>query len=247
MPDYLQQLNTYRFHPSMRFEAGMREALGREAYQTAGYAGMPKYAKRVMLKALNKFEKRLDELCTMDERLRDRLSDDFETLRKQLKSLDTSCNEMDIIGTFFQIVSRLLGYDWQEGKIYRTPVYFQTKQQHLANYENRYPTDWHQREANVSAVGLQRCKIARQLQEQGLHINQIARVLNATDYSVRQMLRPPMLDRIVQLQEDGLDFGQIRDQLHREGHKQSEIIEMLDIRLRRLGTPSITEATEVQS
>ncbi len=237
-----KQLNTYRFHYSMAFEVGMTEALGHQAYQSASQAGTPELAKRVMLKALDRLEKRADVLLTMDERLKDRLSDNFEALRKHLKTIDTSFNEMDIISTFFQIVSRLLGYDWQEGKAYRTPVYFQTKQQLLSNYENRFVADWRQGEASRAMVGLTRCKVAHQLSQQGLHNNQIARVLNTTDYSVWQMLQASLLDRIDQLLKSGLDLIHIQYQLEHEGHEPNEVSEMLNL-LRRLGSPNAADTS----
>jgi len=213
----MSELNRYRFRHSHNFEMGMRQILGDKAYHTSDYAAIPKESKKVMLKATKKLSKRIDEIITMDERLRERLLSDIESLEKEIRSIDKSCNEMDIIGIFFSILSRLLGYDWIDGEIHRTPVYFQTRAQERLNYQ--YGKTWERGEEELQKIDLilERYGFVKLLKEKGREINEIARVLNISDYAVRQILKSHASERIKELRNQGLNATEIYCNLRDEG------------------------------
>lgn len=208
----LKELNKYRFSYSMDFEYGMRHILG---YGAADCASYPNDSKKLMLRALNKIRKRIDEIITMDEKLREMLFSDIEKLEKQVKEIEKVPNQMDMIGAFFSIIAHLLGYGWLSGKTYRTPIYFQTKSEEFAAYKSGVG-DWREfREEEYNLI-LERHNIIGDLKNKGLKNNQIARVLNISEYAVRKVLKGELLGRISELKNNGLNYDEIKNKLKTE-------------------------------
>ncbi len=206
----------YTFMESMEFELGMRQILGEKAYHSFDVAAVPKSAIRLLLKATKELSIRVDEIITMDSRLHERLLSDIGTLQTQISGMTNTPCRIHIIGQLFKIISRLLGYDWMDGNIYRTPVYFRTKSQeykdhikHMANWR-----DWQNEENEVI---LQRRKICLQLDGQGWHKNQISRVLNISEYEVEQLITDCRLAEIAKLKEEGRPWDEIARQFHDGG------------------------------
>jgi predicted transcriptional regulator len=211
------QLNQYRFSYSTDFEIGMRQVLGQRAYHAPDIAGMPASARKLLLEAVKKLSKRVDEIITMDERLRERLLSEFEELRKHVDKIDKVPNQMPLTGTLFNIISRLLGYDWCDGKVYRTPVYFRTKSQEFKDYRNRYISKWRDLEREEHSLVLVRRRIAANLKKEGMPISQIARVLNMSEYAVGQLIKDRILAKTAELWESGHSLDEIRKELREEG------------------------------
>ena len=211
----------YTFMSSMEFEEGMQQILGREAYHTADLAGSPSAAKKLLLKATKKLSARVDEIVNMDSRLRERLLSDLDCLRENINGMHKTPCRIHIIGLLFGIISRLLGYDWMDGKVYRTPIYFRTKSQEFQDYI-KHMSDWREWEKEESELVLQRRRICLQLSEQGMSQNQIARVLNISEYEVSQLIKDHHLAEIAKLLEEGHSLEEVTSQFSqfREGAHQ---------------------------
>jgi len=76
-----------RFKYSMAFEFAMREILGDKAYHSAANAGNPVSIKKICKKALDKIKERIDNIVTMDERLRAMLFSEISNLEKKYRKL----------------------------------------------------------------------------------------------------------------------------------------------------------------
>ena len=209
-----------RFKYSMTFELAMREILGDEAYHSAGSVTNPSSIKKICKKALNKIKQRIDNIATMDERLRAMLFSEIHYLEEEISKIDKENNDWEIISILFHIIARLLGYDWISGKICREVIYYQTKDQAYRDYVNdytaaenrrkKYGTLW--KEANE--IYLRRYKEVFRLREEGFHPNQIARIINTTEYAVKQMLKSKVICQILKLSEQGLSDEEIAKKLN---------------------------------
>jgi len=209
-----------RFKYSMNFELAMREILGDKAYHSADSAGNPTSIKKICKKALNKIKERIDNIVTMDERLRAMLFSEISYLEKEISKIDKESNDWEIISILFHIIARLLGYDWISGKVCREIIYYQTKDQMYCDYVNdcavaenrrkKYDTLW--KESNE--IYLKRYKEVIRLKEEGFHPNQIARIMNTSEYAVKQMLKPKVLIQILKLSERGLNNEEIAKKLN---------------------------------
>jgi len=209
-----------RFKYSMKFELAMREILGDKAYHSADSAGNPASIKKICKKALNKIKERIDNIVTIDERLRAMLFLEISYLEKEISKIDKENNDWEIISILFHIIARLLGYDWVSGRICREVIYYQTKDQVYRDYindyaaaENRrkkYDTLW--KEANE--IYLKRYKEILRLKEEGFHPNQIARIMNTSEYAVKQMLKSKTLLQVLKLSEQGLNNEEIAKKLN---------------------------------
>ena len=80
----------------------------------------------------------------------------------------------------FRIIAHLLGWDCLDGKFYRTPIFYQSKEQEIDLYNNRM---------NKKPVGLSeayhRHTIIKQLLDKGLSYEEIALIFNITIRSVK--------------------------------------------------------------
>lgn len=208
----------YTFISSMEFEEGMRQILGHKAYHTADWAGSPPAAKRLLLQATRKLSARVGEIITMDSRLRERLLSDLSSLQMQIRGMNKTPCRIHMIGLLFEIIGRLLGYDWMDGNVYRTPIYFRTKSQEYRDHI-KHMRHWREWEKEENELVLQRRRICLQLNEQGMHQNQIARVLNISEYEVTQLIKDHHLAEIAKLLEEGRSLEEATSQF-REGGSQ---------------------------
>ena len=206
----------YTFMNSMDFEDGMRQILGYRAYHSADLAGSPSAARKLLLEATRKLSTRIDEIVTMDPRLRERLLSDLGDLRTKIKGMNGTPCRIHIIGLLFKVISRLLGYDWMDGNVYRTPLYFRTKSQEYKDHIKQM-TNWREWENEENELVIQRRKVCLQLNKQGLHKNQIARVLNISEYEVNQLIRDCDLAEIAKLREEGRPWEEITSQFQDGG------------------------------
>lgn len=198
-----QEAVSLSFAHSDEFEIGMRLILGKKAYCSADLAASSKEAKYLLQKSLNELLHRIDEIITMDSRLRDMLYTNFDTLKEQVKYIDKTACRIHIIGKLFEIIGRLLGYDWLDGKKYRTPIYYRTKWQEFSDYRKMTGKDWDQIQQEENDLIVKRGEICLALRKQGLHINQIARFFNITESEVRQNLNDICLAEYAKLLKRG--------------------------------------------
>ncbi|MDD3735057.1 MAG: hypothetical protein PHO31_01100 [Candidatus Pacebacteria bacterium] len=212
-----------RFKYSSAFESAMRELLGDRAYHSADSATNPAFVKKVCQKALNKIRERIDNVVTMDERLRAMLFLEIGYLEKEISKINKENNDWEIISILFHIIARLLGYDWASGKVCREVVYFRNKNQEYQDYLNDFiaaekrEKKYKKRLQEFEYIYLQRCKEVIQLKNKGFHSNQIARIMNMTEYAVNQILKIKLLPEILKLSEQGLSDEEIGKRLNESG------------------------------
>jgi len=86
------------------------------------------YFKKRCRALIKKIKKRINEIITNDEPLREHLLNDLAFLDNEVKNISLKNHtEIEIIAYMFRIIANLLGWDNLEGKFYRTPIYYQTK------------------------------------------------------------------------------------------------------------------------
>ncbi|HDQ06525.1 MAG TPA: hypothetical protein ENN36_07385 [Candidatus Bathyarchaeota archaeon] len=111
-------------------EIVMADLFGKRYFGLAGLFSDPKFCKKCMLKAIKKIKRRLNELLTIDERLRERTNSILDSLEREARKISLEeNNEWKIITHLLHLVTHLLGYDWQDGKIHRQVFYYQDKAQ----------------------------------------------------------------------------------------------------------------------
>jgi hypothetical protein len=201
---------------SMEFENGMRQILGNKAYHTADLAGNPKKLKQLLQKATSKLSDRTDEIVTMDARLRGLLLKRLEVMQVYIKTINKTPPIMDMIGLLYNIVGMLLGYDWMDGKAYRTPIYYRTKSQEFADYRKGTSKDWDGIQQEEDDLVLERRRLCLELQNKGKHINQVARVLNISEYEVQQYITNSYLAEWANLLNEGHTYDEIALKLREE-------------------------------
>ncbi|MBN2122454.1 hypothetical protein JW721_05385 [Candidatus Micrarchaeota archaeon] len=110
------------------FERAIQSVCGEKGvHGLASLYGM-KISKRkdALLKWVKKVRMRCIEVTNLDPRLRDRLVSDLEDLEQETQLLGKEEDiEWDLITRLLFICSRLLGYDWMDGKIHRHVLFFQ--------------------------------------------------------------------------------------------------------------------------
>ncbi|HLA36944.1 MAG TPA: hypothetical protein VJZ02_00580 [Candidatus Brocadiales bacterium] len=194
----------------------MRLILGGKAYHlTDSYLDSP-FIKKLLCKAVDKIRKRVDEIITMDENLREMLFRELNCLERNVKSIN-KISKAPLIANFLEIIGRLLGYDWMDGRTYRTPVYFRTKDEELADYKMQKGQSYKEGCDEENNLILERYKIAKDLKAKGLTRNQIARILKITVYAVNQMLKDEVLAKVQELHKKGLGDRQIDEELKKLG------------------------------
>lgn len=217
-----RKLSKYKSFPhelncNYDFEKAVRLILGDKAYHIADSSLNMSSIKKLLQEALNKIRERIDEIITMDERLIEMLFLDLDRLKWDIKSIDKT-PKASLIANFLSIIGRLLGYDWMDGRTYRTPVYFRTKSEEFADYRNRKGSSYRKFREEENNLVLERHKITKELKAKGLTTNQIARVLNITEYAVNQLLKDEVLAKASELLKKGLDYPKIREELEKQGY-----------------------------
>ncbi len=209
-----------RFRYSIVFEMAMREILGDKAYHSADSAGHAASIKKICKKVLRKIKERVDNIVTMDERLRAMLFAEISYLEEKISKIDKENNDWEIISILFHIIARLLGYDWVSGKVCREVIYYRTSDQEyrdfindFTSYENRrkkYETLWKEAED----IYMRRYKEILRLKKEGYHPNQIARIMNTTEYAVNQLLKDKLCTKVIKLLDKGLNDEEIAKKLN---------------------------------
>ena len=180
----MNEINKKRFHYSQIMEFADWEFFGiqRRPHGFASAYGNYKVFKKRCREFINKIRKRINEIVTNDIYLRETLLADLDIIDEEIKKVSlNSCSEIDIIGALFTLVAHLLGWDCINGKYYRTPIFYQSKEQEIELYENRNT----KRLPKGLFEGYYRHKLIKKLIEEGQTYNQIALIFNITVNGVR--------------------------------------------------------------
>lgn len=118
---------------------------------------------------------------TNDIPLNELLLGELKVLEEEVKNIsEKNFNEIDIIADLFRIIAHLLGWDCLDGKFYRTPIFYQSKEQEIDLYNYRI---------NKKPLGLveayHRHTIIKQLLNSGISYEEIALIFNISIRSVK--------------------------------------------------------------
>ena len=174
---------TKRFHDSFDMEATDWEFFG-ERNRPKGYASAFNNCnnfKKRCIAFIKKIRRRISNIVTNDVPLNELLLEDLKGIEEEVKNISNkNFNEIDIIAKLFRIIAHLLGWDCLDGKFYRTPIFYQSKEQEIDLYNSRM---------NKKPVGLSeayhRHIIIKQLLDNGISYEEIALTLNITVRSVK--------------------------------------------------------------
>lgn len=172
-----------RFHDSVAMEVTDWEFFG-EQKRPKGYASAfnnYKYFKKRCKAFIIKIRKRINDVVTNDIPLNGLLLGELKVLEEEVKNIsEKNFNEIDIIVDLFRIIAHLLGWDCLDGKFYRTPIFYQSKEQEIDLYNYRI---------NKKPLGLveayHRHTIIKQLLNSGISYEEIALIFNISIRSVK--------------------------------------------------------------
>jgi len=172
-----------RFHDSFAMEATDWEFFG-EQNRPKGYASaFNNYnnVKKRCIAFIKKIRRRINNIVTNDIPLNELLLGELKVLEEEVKNIsEKSFNEIDIIADLFRIIAHLLGWDCLDGKFYRTPIFYQSKEQEINLYNYRI---------NNKPAGLveayRRHKIIKQLLSSGISYEEIALTFNISIRGVK--------------------------------------------------------------
>jgi hypothetical protein len=172
-----------RFHDSVAMEVTDWEFFG-EQKRPKGYASAfngYKYFKKKCRAFIIKIRKRINDVVTNDIPLYELLLGELKVLEEEVKNIsEKNFNEIDIIADLFRIIAHLLGWDCLDGKFYRTPIFYQSKEQEIDLYNYRI---------NKKPLGLveayHRHTIIKQLLNSGISYEEIALIFNISIRSVK--------------------------------------------------------------
>ena len=127
----IMEKNKKQYHYSMAMEMTGWEFCGinSSSHGMASAYANPSFFKKECLRFLKKIRKRINEIVTNDEILRDILLMDVDHLESEIKKVIKENNEIDIIGELFRMIAHLLGWAHFEGEFFRTPIFHQTEEQ----------------------------------------------------------------------------------------------------------------------
>lgn len=174
---------TKRFHDSFDMEATDWEFFGgrnRPKGYASAFNNCNNFKKRCIA-FIKKIRRRISNIVTNDVPLNELLLEDLKGIEEEVKNISNkNFNEIDIIAKLFRIIAHLLGWDCLDGKFYRTPIFYQSKEQEIDLYNSRM---------NKKPVGLSeayhRHIIIKQLLDNGISYEEIALTLNITVRSVK--------------------------------------------------------------
>ena len=198
----VNRVETERFHYCLDLESALTQLCGISAERSfsAGLFHDPAQVKRALRTAIKKIRSRLNQITTVDERLRLTTSIALERLEDETRKLSrTSDNELEIIAHLIELIALLLGFDWEMGKPNREVVYFQTFEQQRIDDIKRHPD-------GPNLTGIFRLKKQRELicgmYQEGLRVAQISDVMTLSESMVKDTLvRAGLLPRETQTKQ----------------------------------------------
>lgn len=177
-----------RFKYNDHLEKALRNLLGEGYRGSAGTFTSPKQCKKVLLRAIKRIRKRIDETAPYDERLLLTTSLDLDRLEKNVRTTSFEVNnDWFIVGNLLSLISLLLGYDWDEGNVHRHVFFYQDRQQevedHIKIARQKFWDEFPEGDWRI------RYEIVYALRKKNTSIEQIARVMDMSDKLVRRILK----------------------------------------------------------
>lgn len=183
-----------RFHYSLELESmdwffhGERKSHGM-ASAFSNYA----YMKRRLLSVTKKIHKRILNIATTDEDLKERLGIELDALSRKIKAIDPkNNNDQEIIANLFEIIGLLLG--WDRGEFVRIPIFYQAEEERQKALFRRADTKM--------APGLwefyHRRQLVLQMLKDGKTYAQVALIFNIPEANVKQIEKARHIDGFYQ-------------------------------------------------
>lgn len=131
-----------RFKYNLSLLLAMQNLYGRKHYDGMAGAFMdPNFCKECMLRAVKRIRNRLDDILTMDERLRQTTGLILDNLKSNVKEMSEDVNnDWNIIANLLDLIAHLLGYDWLDERIHRHIIFYQDKAQEQLDWKMRKGT-----------------------------------------------------------------------------------------------------------
>ncbi len=179
----MKNVITKRFHDSFAMEATDWEFFGeqnRPKGYTSAFNKCSNFKKRCVA-FIKKIRRRINNIVTNDIPLNELLLGDLKVLEEEVKNISNkNFNEIDIIADLFRIIAHLLGWDCLDGKFYRTPIFYQSKEQEINLYNHRINN-----KPEGLAEGYHRHTLIKQLLNIGIPYKEIALTFNISIRSVK--------------------------------------------------------------
>lgn len=169
---------------SLNFEYTMMLLFGNKAGQLASLATNESEVRKWLRKFVKKLIEETNSLDTT-ERHRAVLSLDLKSIDKNLKD---GGNIWEIIYYLFNLVARLFGYDFHEGKKLLTLCYLQNQSQNFWTnlYEGQSFKEIQKKQKNFV---LKRVQLVKELKREGFLDFEISQILNTTEYNIKKILK----------------------------------------------------------
>ena len=172
----------------MHFEYTVRMFLGDKAFHIADYVHEDVEFRSWLRKCISILQKTVIELDTTT-RQKEMLLQELAELKNALK-VKGAKNLKEIILDLFQFSGRLLGFDGISGTRLNIPMYYQTPEQNLYEKISHGKTQEEKMQIEVlekeNTITCQK-KVYTYLKEYGLNDNQIARVMNTSEHSIKKL------------------------------------------------------------
>lgn len=169
---------------SMKFELAMLLLLGSDASHIAGFAINETIVKKWLRRAIRTI---IIDVNNIETTMRHK-----EMLILDLNSLDelikTNGNIWEIIFSFFELIGRLLGYDYSNGNKLLTPVYIQSRHQDF--WSGLYSGKTYQEIDKIknNLIG-KRKKIVQKLKKENYSDFEISIIMDTTEYKIKKIFQ----------------------------------------------------------
>jgi|GEM_PF-2622388 len=173
---------------SMDYELMLRQVFGNKEYHSADLYGK-KYFKKKIKKLIVELRKRVDSLVEIDDRLKEMLFSDFESLEKQTEELSGPDFYKSLFVRALMIITRLLGYDYCEGKIHREPYFIRSVGQEIKEKAAKGAHFYDELMKTRSKILQKRKDLILQLAQDGFTTAEISEILKLSLYEVSKTRR----------------------------------------------------------
>jgi hypothetical protein len=172
----------------IHFEYCVRQFLGDKAYHIAGYFNDDVLFKKYLKKCIKVAKGRILKIDTTT-RHKEMLLNNLSDLEDHLRAKKISNESKEIIVDSFWLISRLLGYDGVSGYTFNEPFYYQSSSQYEKEIMSWPNTEdyWKDKQKRTDNIISERKLIYQLLKEKDYGDQEIAQILNTTEYEIKKM------------------------------------------------------------
>ena len=179
-----------RFGYNMRLERALRQVYGNKYYHSAELFSQTNNVKVALRDWIKKIRRRILEVTNYDLRLREIILLDLESLERDIKNLNDKKSDWEIIPDLMDIISRLLGYDWGEGKVSHETFFYQNGNQEWNNQVKREGgKSFRDYQNQISRICKAQVETIKRLKKDGLSLHEISCVLKISESTINRLDR----------------------------------------------------------